>query len=52
MMHRSHPAARSRGSIASNAWLHTRVAALNLRRLINLGLTRTNDTWHLTTATA
>jgi hypothetical protein len=33
------------GTIKNNAWLHTRAAALNLRTLINLGLTRTNDTW-------
>jgi Transposase DDE domain len=43
---------RYRGTLANDAWLHTRAAALNLRRLINLGLTRTNNTWHLTTATA
>lgn len=41
-----------RGVIANNIWLHHRAAALNLRRLINLGLTRTNTTWHLTPATA
>ncbi|MFI1887125.1 transposase [Streptomyces jumonjinensis] len=40
-----------RGVIANNIWLHHRAAALNLRRLINLGLTRTSTTWHLTTAT-
>jgi hypothetical protein len=33
------------GTIKNDAWLHTRAAALNLRTLINLGLTRTNDTW-------
>ncbi|MGW1024362.1 transposase [Streptomyces sp. NPDC002577] len=38
---------RYRGTIANNTWLHTRAAALNLRRLISLGLTRTNNTWHL-----
>ena len=31
-------ASRSRGVIKNNAWLHTRVAALNLRRLLRLGL--------------
>ncbi|WP_406053738.1 transposase [Streptomyces sp. NBC_01077] len=31
-------------------WLRTRAAALNLRRLINLGLTYNNDTWHLAPA--
>jgi transposase len=33
------------GTIKNDAWLHTRAAALNLRTLIGLGLTRTNDTW-------
>ncbi|MFE3585874.1 transposase, partial [Streptomyces vinaceus] len=41
-----------RGVIKNNVWLHNRAAALNLRRLINLGLTRTSGTWHLTQATA
>ncbi|MGP3950866.1 transposase [Streptomyces sp. 7N604] len=41
-----------RGIIASNIWLHHRAAAVSLRRLINLGLTRTGTTWHLTPATA
>ncbi|UIX32872.1 IS1182 family transposase [Streptomyces sp. GQFP] len=41
-----------RGIIANNIWLHHRAAALNLRRLINLGLTRTGTTWHLNPATA
>ncbi|MFE3579511.1 transposase, partial [Streptomyces vinaceus] len=41
-----------RGTIANNVWLHHRAAALNLRRLINLGLTRTAHTWHLNPATA
>jgi transposase len=40
-----------RGVIANNLWLHHRAAALNLRRLINLGLTRTSGTWHLAPAT-
>ena len=31
---------RYRGVEKNNAWLHTRTAALNLRKLINLGLTR------------
>jgi transposase len=35
------------GVIKNNAWIHTRAAALNLRTLINLGLTHTNDTWAL-----
>jgi IS5 family transposase len=37
-----------RGVIKNNTWLHHRAAALNLRRLVNLGLTRTSDgTWAL-----
>jgi len=39
---------RYRGIAKNNAWLHHRATALNLRRLINLGLTRTHDgTWAL-----
>ena len=37
-----------RGVIKNNTWLHHRAAALNLRRLINLGLTHTNGTRTLT----
>lgn len=37
-----------RGITKNNAWLANRAAALNLRRLANLGLTRTtDDTWAL-----
>jgi len=37
-----------RGTTKNNTWLHHRAAALNLRRLVNLGLTRTSDgTWTL-----
>lgn len=36
---------RYRGVAANDLWLHTRLAALNLRRLINLGLTRTAAGW-------
>jgi len=37
-----------RGVAKNNTWLHHRAAALNLRRLVNLGLTRTDDgTWAL-----
>jgi Transposase DDE domain len=37
-----------RGITKNNTWLHHRAAALNLRRLVNLGLTRTSDgTWAL-----
>jgi hypothetical protein len=37
-----------RGITRNNGWLHHRAAALNLRRLVNLGLTRTAEgTWAL-----
>jgi hypothetical protein len=37
-----------RGIAKNNTWLHHRAAALNLRRLVNLGLTRTSHgTWTL-----
>ncbi|WP_078912621.1 IS1182 family transposase [Streptomyces sp. NRRL S-646] len=39
-----------RGVIKNDTWLHHRAAALNLRRLINLGLTRTADTWTIKVA--
>ncbi|MCX5063865.1 transposase [Streptomyces sp. NBC_01396] len=42
---------RYRGAIANNTWPHARAAALNLRRLINLGLTQTGGTWQLAPAT-
>jgi hypothetical protein len=35
------------GTAKNNAWLHTRCAALNLRTLLTLGLTRTNGAWAL-----
>jgi IS5 family transposase len=38
---------RYRGVEKNNAWLHTRTAALNLRRLLNLGLVRHNGAWVL-----
>jgi len=38
---------RYRGTIANNTWIHTRAAALNLRTLLGLGLTRTNGHWSL-----
>ena len=41
-----------RGTLKNDTWLHTRAAALNLRRLINLGLTHTGTTWQLTPTTA
>jgi hypothetical protein len=36
---------RYRGVAANDLWLHTRMAALNLRRLANLGLTRQDTGW-------
>lgn len=39
---------RYRGIAKNNAWLHTRTAALNLRRLLNLGLDRNDGAWVLT----
>jgi Transposase DDE domain len=38
---------RYRGVATNDQWLHHRVAALNLRRLITLGLTHTGTTWAL-----
>ena len=36
---------RYRGITKNNAWLHHRTAALNLRRLLNLGLDRRDGAW-------
>lgn len=36
-----------RGIVKNNAWLHHRVAAVNLRRLLALGLNRRNGAWAL-----
>jgi hypothetical protein len=41
---------RFRGTTRNDQWLHHRVAALNLRRLITLGLVRTVRTWTITAA--
>ncbi len=38
---------RYRGTAANNAWLHRRAAAINLRRLTNLGLHRIDQNWAL-----
>ena len=38
---------RYRGVTKNDAWLHLRVAAINLRRLLTLGLTGTPDHWAL-----
>lgn len=35
------------GVAKNNAWIHHRAAALNLRRLLALGLNRTDGTWTL-----
>jgi hypothetical protein len=34
-----------RGVTKNNAWLHTRVAAINLRRLLTLGLHLDHGRW-------
>ncbi len=44
---RGHRRVRYRGIAANHAGLTLRVAALNLRRLVNLGLTRDATTWTL-----
>jgi hypothetical protein len=38
-----------RGVVKNNAWLHTRVAAINLRRLLTLGLHLDHGRWALAT---
>jgi len=35
------------GTISNNAWLHNRCAGLNLRTLVNAGLTRHAGAWTL-----
>jgi hypothetical protein len=52
LVHHGNRRLRHRGTIANDTWLHTRAAALNLRRLINLGLTHANGTWTLSPAHA
>jgi hypothetical protein len=39
-----------RGVAANNWWIHTRAAAINLRRLVNLGLAVDNGAWQLSAA--
>ena len=39
---------RHRGVTANDLWLHLRIAGLNLRRLLNLGLTHHHRTWTVT----
>jgi Transposase DDE domain/Transposase domain (DUF772) len=41
---------RFRGTTFNDLWLHHRVAGLNLRRLLALGLTRCSGTWAMTPA--
>jgi hypothetical protein len=41
---------RFHGTRRNDLWLHHRVAALNLRRLLTLGLTRSDETWAVSTA--
>jgi hypothetical protein len=38
---------RYRGVTKNDHWLHHRAAAINLRRLTTLGLTRNDTTWAL-----
>ncbi|WP_414004227.1 transposase [Pseudarthrobacter sp. IC2-21] len=38
---------RHRGISRNNAWLQLRIAGLNLRRLLNLGLTTYKGSWAL-----
>ncbi|MGW1550269.1 transposase [Streptomyces sp. NPDC002346] len=52
LVHHGNRKLRYRGTISNNTWLHTRAAALNLRRLINLGLTHTGITWAIVPNTA
>ena len=52
IVHHGNRRLRYRGTLKNDTWLHTRAAALNLRRLINLGLTHIDGTWHLAPATA
>jgi hypothetical protein len=44
---RGHRRVPYRGVANNDAWLHLRVAAINLRRLLTLGLTNTNGQWAL-----
>jgi DDE family transposase/transposase-like protein DUF772 len=47
---RGHRRVPYRGVLNNDAWLHLRVAAVNLRRLLTLGLTRTDAGWALSPA--
>jgi hypothetical protein len=46
---RGHRRVPYRGVLKNDAWLHLRVAAINLRRLLTLGLTRADGQWALAT---
>ncbi|MEV0303071.1 transposase, partial [Streptomyces prasinus] len=48
LVHHGNRRLRYRSTLKNDAWLHTRAAALNLRRLVNLGLTHIDGAWHLT----
>ncbi|WP_411149503.1 transposase [Streptomyces sp. A30] len=52
LVHHGNRRLRHRVTIKNDTRLHTRAAALNLRRLINLGLTHTSGTWHIAPACA
>jgi hypothetical protein len=47
---RGHRRVPYRGVLNNDAWWHLRVAAINLRRLLTLGLTRTDSAWILAPA--
>lgn len=51
LVHYGNRRLRYRGTLKNDTWLNTRAAALNLRRLINLGLARIDGAWHLVPAT-
>ena len=44
---RGHRRVPYRGVAKNDAWWHLRVAAINLRRLLTLGLTHTDGQWAL-----
>lgn len=48
LVHHGNRRLHYRGVSKNNSWLHHRLAALNLRRLITLGLDRHHDSWVLT----
>lgn len=47
---RGHRRVPDRGVAKNDAWWHLRVAAINLNRLLALGLTKGDGTWTLTPA--